>query len=300
LTTHVQARWAAVVVNFEAGSLLEQCVRSVLADTSAGDVELAVVDNESRDDSIAQLRRAFPAVQVVDAPGNVGYARAANLGIAATRAPLVAVLNSDTEVVPGTAAAMLHRVEHDPRVAAVGPRIRNTDGSDYPSARSVPSVIDAVGHGMLGLFLPRNRFTRRYRQLDADPAVARPVDWLSGAALWLRRSALDDVGGWDERYFMYMEDLDLCWRLRRAGWGVVYEPAGGVRHVQGASTARRPYRMIVEHHRSAWQFSQRRFTGARRVLLPLTAAYLALRCLLALGAHAANAGLRPGGDRRSR
>jgi N-acetylglucosaminyl-diphospho-decaprenol L-rhamnosyltransferase len=138
---------------------------------------------------------------------------------------------------------------------------------------------------VFGLFRPTNRFTRRYRQLDADPAQPRPVDWLSGAALWLRRDALDDVGGWDERYFMYMEDLDLCWRLRGRDWDVVYEPAGSVRHVQGASTSRRPYRMLLEHHRSAWRFAQRRFTGWRRVLLPFTAVYLALRALLTLLTH---------------
>jgi N-acetylglucosaminyl-diphospho-decaprenol L-rhamnosyltransferase len=284
-------RWAAVVVNFEAGPLLVGCVRSVLADTSAGEVELVVVDNGSADDSVAQLRRALPDVRVVRAPGNVGYARGVNLGIAATRAPAIAVLNADTEIAPGTAAAMLQRLDADARLGAIGPRIRNTDGTDYPSARSIPSVVDAIGHGAFGMFRPRNRFTRRYRQLDADPGVSRPVDWLSGAAVWLRRTALDDVGGWDERYFMYFEDVDLCWRLRRAGWGVQYEPAGGVVHVQGVSTSRRPYRMLIAHHRSAWQFARRRFTGWRRVLLPFAAAYLVARALVTMAAHAF--GVRP-------
>jgi N-acetylglucosaminyl-diphospho-decaprenol L-rhamnosyltransferase len=290
--------WAVVIVNFEAGPLLTSCARSVLADTSAGAPELVVVDNDSHDDSVTQLEREFPAVRVVHAPGNVGYARAANLGIAATRAPVVAVVNADAELTVGTAAALLRRFDGDPRIGAVGPRIRNLDGTDYPSARSQPSLVDAVGHGVFGLFRPTNRFTRRYRQLDADPSQPRAVDWLSGAALWLRRDALDDVGGWDERYFMYMEDLDLCWRLRRRDWDVVYEPAGSVRHVQGASTARRPYRMLLEHHRSAWRFAQRRFTGWRRVLLPFTAGYLALRALLVLATHWARA--RSGGVTTSR
>jgi N-acetylglucosaminyl-diphospho-decaprenol L-rhamnosyltransferase len=269
-------------------------VRSVLADTSAGDVELVVVDNGSRDDSIARLERACPGTRVVHAPGNVGYARAANLGIAATRAPVVAVCNADLEIAPGTMGALVAAFDADARLGAAGPRIRNTDGTDYPSARSLPSLVDAVGHGALGMFRPDNRFTRRYRQLDADPAVPRAVDWLSGAAMWLRRDALDDVGGWDERYFMYMEDVDLCWRLRRAGWGVRYEPAGSVVHVQGASTARRPYRMILEHHRSAWRFTRRRYTGWRRVLLPFSAVYLTLRAALAMGHHASGVARRSG------
>jgi N-acetylglucosaminyl-diphospho-decaprenol L-rhamnosyltransferase len=291
------ARWAAVVVNYETGPLLTQCVRSILADTSAGEPELVVVDNGSSDDSIARLQRELPQVLVVHAPGNVGYARGVNLGTAATRAPVVAVLNADTELGVGTAAALLDRLDRDERVGAIGPRVCNTDGSDYPSARSVPSVVDAVGHGVLGLFRPRNRFTRRYRQLDADPARPRSVDWLSGAAIWLRRRALDDVGGWDERYFMYMEDIDLCARLSAAGWQIVYDPGGRVHHVQGASTSRRPYRMLLEHHRSAWRYATTRFTGWRRILLPFTACYLVLRAALAIAAHATGR-VRPRGGNR--
>jgi N-acetylglucosaminyl-diphospho-decaprenol L-rhamnosyltransferase len=279
-------RWAAVIVNYEAGELLVQCVRSVLADQSAGPVELVVVDNASQDASVERLRTAFPDVRVVRAPRNVGYARAANLGIAATYASVVAVLNADLTVAPGTASALVGRLETDTGIGAIGPRVRNLDGSDYPSARNQPSVGLAVGHGLFGLFWPSNPFTRRYRQLDADPSRARVVDWLSGSAMWFRRDALDAVGAWDERYFMYMEDLDLCWRLRRDGWRVEYEPAAAVTHVQGASTSRHPYRMLLEHHRSAWRFARRRFQGPHVVLLPFAAIYLGFRAVLALGEHA--------------
>ena len=111
------------------------------------------------------------------------------------------------------------------------------------------------------------------------------------------RRALDEVGGWDERYFMYLEDVDLCWRLRGAGWEITYEPAGVVDHVQGASTARTPYRMLAEHHRSAWRFARRRFTGARALVLPFAAVYLArARCPgdgCARLARAENRGVHP-------
>jgi N-acetylglucosaminyl-diphospho-decaprenol L-rhamnosyltransferase len=282
----VTRAWAAVVVNFEPGPLLTECVRSVLADTSAGEVELVVVDNGSHDGSIETLQTAFSEVHVISAPGNVGYARAANLGIAATRAPVVAVLNPDLTMDFGTAKAMRACFDDEPRLGAAGPRIRNVDGSDYPSARKSPSVPVAVGHGLFGLWWPANPFTARYRELDADPAQPRSVDWVSGAAIWLRRSALDVVGGWDERYFMYMEDLDLCRRIRHAGFDVAYEPAGAVTHVQGASTARHPYRMLVQHHRSAWRFARRRLPGPTAVLLPFAGLYLLVRCGLAMAEHA--------------
>jgi N-acetylglucosaminyl-diphospho-decaprenol L-rhamnosyltransferase len=282
----VTGSWAAVVINYQGGPLLTACVRSVLADTSAGEVDLVVVDNGSGDGSVDALQAEIPGVRVICSPGNVGYARAANLGIAATRAPVVAVLNLDLTVEPGTAKAMLARLDDEPALGAVGPRIRNVDGTDYPSARRSPSVALAVAHGLLGLWWPSNPFTVRYRELDADPAQPRLVDWVSGAAIWLRRSALDAAGGWDEGYFMYMEDLDLCSRLCAAGFDIAYEPAGSVIHVQGASTSRTPYRMLVQHHRSAWRFARRRLTGAAAVLLPFAAVYLSVRCCLAMAEHA--------------
>ena len=134
------------------------------------------------------------------------------------------------------------------------------------------------------LVWPRNPWTRRYRQLDVDHSVPRDVDWLSGAALWLRREAIDAEGAFDERYFMYFEDVDLCWRLRGGGWRCRYLPAAGALHVQGTATARRPYRMIAEHHRSAWIHARDRYRGARALALPAIAAVLTLR-LLGAWAH---------------
>jgi len=278
--------WAAVVVNHEAGDLLDRCVRSLLAAPDAPG-ELLIVDNASTDGSATAVAAAHPDVTVIHASTNGGYSRAANLGIAASTAAVVAVLNPDTEFEAGTARALLDRFDHEPDLGAAGPRVRNLDGTQYPSARSIPTFGDTVGHALFGLLWPGNRFTRRYRQLDADPDAARDVDWLSGSAIWLRRTALDDVGGWDERYFMYVEDVDLCWRLRRHGWRVAYEPAGCVIHVQGAVTRTRPYRMLAEHHRSLWRFAERRWVGARRLFLGPAAVFLAIRAGLTMVHHAA-------------
>jgi N-acetylglucosaminyl-diphospho-decaprenol L-rhamnosyltransferase len=270
--------WAAVVVNFNAGELLLRCVRSVLADPSAGSPpEVVVVDNGSHDDSVEALRRELPDVVVVEPGANLGYARGANLGIAATRAGVIAVLNPDVEVDPGAGATMLAGFRADERLGALGPHIRDEHGVTYPSVRGVPSLADAVGHAVLGPLRPGNRFTRRYRQLDADPDRPRDAEWVSGAAIWLRRAALDDVGGWDEGFFLFMEDVDLCWRLRGAGWRVAYEPGGRVVHREGASRSAHPYRSIVAHHRSALRFASKRWRGARRLLLGPAAALLAAR-----------------------
>ena len=275
--------WAAVVVNYNAGTALIGCVTSLLAQEPAP--ELVVVDNASTDGSVDGLRRAHPGVRVVHAGGNLGYARASNLGIAATVAPVVAVLNPDTVLRPGTGAALSRRFAAEADLGAAGPRLCNPDGTVYPSARRVPGLVDAVGHGLLFFVWQDNPFTARYRETGADPDRPRDVDWVSGAAVWLRRAALDDVGGWDERYFMYVEDVDLCWRLRRAGWRVAYEPGGTVTHLLGVSTAGRPYRMIAEHHRSLLRFASARFTGPKRALLPPAAVFLSARGALAMAHH---------------
>jgi N-acetylglucosaminyl-diphospho-decaprenol L-rhamnosyltransferase len=275
--------WAAVVVNYNAGPALLDCVASVLAQDPVP--ELVVVDNASTDGSVDGLRRAHPGVRIVNSGANLGYARAANLGIAATDAPVVAVLNPDTVLLPGAGRALAARFAADPDLGAAGPRLHNDDGTVYPSARKIPGLLDAVGHGLLFFVWPANPFTARYRETGADPARPRDVDWVSGAAVWLRRAALDAVGGWDERYFMYVEDVDLCWRLRRAGWRVAYEPAGTVEHIRGVSTASRPYRMIAEHHRSLLRFASVRFTGPKGALLAPAAAFLAARGALAMAHH---------------
>jgi N-acetylglucosaminyl-diphospho-decaprenol L-rhamnosyltransferase len=292
------APFALVVVNYESGSALTACVQSFVADDSAGGApEVVVVDNGSSDGSTAGLLAAVGDVRVLTPPRNLGYAVAANRGIAATTAPVVAVCNPDLRVAPGTAAAILECFT-DAAVGAAGPRVKNADGSTYPSGRLVPTLPDAIGHTVLATLWPENPFSRRYRQLDADPAAARDVDWVSGAAIWLRRDALDSVGGWDEGFFMYVEDVDLCWRLRRAGWRVRYEPGGSVTHVQGLSTRRHPYRMIIEHHRSSLRFAAKRWVGPRRLLLAPAAVLLGVRALLAMAVHAC--GPRSGGPKGSR
>jgi len=280
------ARWAAVVVNYESGALLADCVDALLADDSAGPVDVVVVDNGSTDGSVATLHARHPEVAVMDPHANLGYGRAANLGIAATRAPVVLVINPDAMLTPGSARAVLDAFAAAPDLAVVGPRILNPDGSTYPSARTAPGTGVAVGHAVLGRIAPHNRFTRAYRQTDADTGVPRDVDWVSGAALWFRRDALDRVGGWDERYFMFLEDVDVCREITTAGDRVRYEPEAVVTHVVGASRSRAPVRSVVAHHRAAYRYLDKWWTGPRRLALPAAAGFLGARAAVSAASAA--------------
>jgi N-acetylglucosaminyl-diphospho-decaprenol L-rhamnosyltransferase len=276
----------AVVINFNAAEHLVGCVGSLLA---AG-ADVVVVDNASSDDSKALLSAAHPDVRWIDAGANLGYGGGANLGAAGSGADVL-VCNPDLTVDPGAVRALADRLAAEADLGVVGPLVRNQDGTVYPSARTFPDLVDAIGHGLLGLLLPQNRFTRRYRLLDWDHRDRRTVDWVSGACLLVRRKAWDAVGGFDTTYFMYLEDVDLCWRIGRAGWRVAFEPAAEVVHLQGASTRLHPYRMLAVHHLSMWRFAWRSTEGARRAMLPVVAAGLVARFGVACARH------RAGGQR---
>jgi len=274
---------AAVVVNHDAGAVLRTCVSSL---RSEGVAEVVVVDNASTDGSVEALVADDPRVVVVCTGANLGYGSGVNRGLAAVGGDYVLVSNPDVAVHGGALDRLRLVLDADPTVAIAGPCIREPDGSRYPSARSFPSMIDAAGHALLGQLAPENPFSRRYRMAEIHTQVTTSVDWVSGACFLARRDALEELGGFDEGYFMYVEDVDLCWRAHRAGWGVVFVPGAEVTHLQGVSTARRPYRMLVAHHRSALRFASRTTTGARRLLLPGVAAVLAVRLALAVGKQA--------------
>jgi N-acetylglucosaminyl-diphospho-decaprenol L-rhamnosyltransferase len=279
---------AAVIVNYNARDHLLECVRSLRAD---GVETVVVADNSSVDGSQEALVGADSDARWVGTGGNLGYGAGANRGVAVTAEPILFVLNPDVVVEPGTVKALVAALERDDGLAAVGPRIEDPDGSLYPSARRFPDLAVAAGHAFLGYVAPNNRFSRAYKLLDWDHSQAGEVDWVSGSCFAVRRDAFEAVGGFDESFFMYVEDVDLCWRLRRAGWRVGYEPAGRVVHTGGVSTDQTPYRMILEHHRSLWRFARRTAKGPRRWALPAVAAGLAVRTLVAWF-HRALAGWR--------
>jgi N-acetylglucosaminyl-diphospho-decaprenol L-rhamnosyltransferase len=264
-----------VVVDYNAGPHLARCIDSVVAQTGDASVEVVVVDNASRDGSAKRAAAAHPEVTLIENPDNRGFATAANQGIRATSAPFVFVLNPDAEISAGTLSGLVKLAADRPTAGAIGPLVREPDGSIYPSARKIPSIGEAVGHAFLQPFDPDNRFSRAYTMSGWDRASEREVSWVSGSCVLLRRDALDQVGLFDEGYFMYAEDADLCTRLRAAGWKVLFTPELEVTHERGVSTGN-SRRMIHEHSRSIYRyFAKHHASGWRRVLLPF--AWIALR-----------------------
>jgi N-acetylglucosaminyl-diphospho-decaprenol L-rhamnosyltransferase len=266
---------SVVVVNYNAGGYLTRSVASVFASANGLDIEVLVVDNASRDGSARAAAAAEPRTRVIENPENRGLSAAWNQGAGETSAPWILFLNPDAEVSAGELATFLKVANDRPDVAVVGPLIRNPDGSIYESGRVFPTVGQAVGHAFLGPFVQENRFSRAYRQSDWDRRSEREVDWVSGAAMLVRRSAFDEVGRFDEGFWLYGEELDLSTRLRDAGWTVLFSPELEVVH-EGAVSTGRSRRMAILHSMSIYRyFSKHRARGWRRLLLPF--AWVALR-----------------------
>jgi N-acetylglucosaminyl-diphospho-decaprenol L-rhamnosyltransferase len=271
-------RVACVVVDYHAGAHLRVAVASLLAD---GVGELVVVDNGGGGAARRALGDLERHVVVVEPSRNLGFGAGANRGVAALQdGDVVVVANPDVVAHPGALATLVAELEANPTWAIVGPTILNEHGVVYPSVRRFPSMLDAVGHATLGRVWSTNPFTRRYRESGARPDGT--ADWVSGSFFVVRREAFERLGGFDEGYFMFAEDMDLCWRARGAGYAVGTAPSAVVTHVEGVSRRSAPKRMLVAHHVSAMRFASRTTSGPARLLLPLAAAILSLRLVAML------------------
>lgn len=244
-----------VCVTYHPGAELEEFVTSLAVATSAP-TELVLVDNGADHTVAAEVAERHGATLLT--PGrNLGYGAAANLGARGAEQPWIVVANPDIVWHPGSLDLVLDAGERT-GAGAVGPRLLNTDGTVYPSARALPSLSAGIGHALLSRVWPGNPWTRAYRR-DDDADAERAAGWLSGACLVLRREAFEQVGGFDEQYFMFFEDTDLGDRLGRAGWTNLYVPAAQVTHIGGTSWRARPAPMIRAHHASALRYLRGRY-----------------------------------------
>jgi N-acetylglucosaminyl-diphospho-decaprenol L-rhamnosyltransferase len=265
---------SAVVVDYHADQVLVECVDSLLANEVG---EIVVVENGEVGSVPSSLVKR--GVVLVSPGVNLGYGRGVNRGVAFTRSTrYLLVSNPDVVVHEGTVAALVDYLETHPTVALVGPAILRPDGTVYPSQRVFPNVWLAGLHAMLSPLWPENPATRRYRSTRSDGTV----DWVSGACFLVRRSAFELVGGFDERYFMFAEDMALCWQLREHGFEVAATSDATVTHLEGVSRARASREMLIAHHRSALRFEFHTARGWRRVLVPLASLVLSLRLVLVL------------------
>ena len=263
-----------VTVTYSPGPHLERFLASLSLATERP-ISVLLADNGSTDGTPQEAVERYPNVRLFATGANLGYGTAVNRAVAQLAesgddgADWMIVANPDVQWGPGSIDALLDAAGRWPRAGALGPLIRDPDGSLYPSARHLPSLIRGSMHALVGPFWKSNPWTLAYRQERLEPSE-RPVGWLSGSCLLVRRSAFSQVGGFDERYFMYMEDVDLGDRLGRAGWQSVYVPSSEVLHHRGHATGYDPESHLAAHHRSTYLFLSDRHPGWRRAPLRWT------------------------------
>lgn len=285
---------STIIVNYNAGPLLRGCVDSLLGCPLG--IEIIVVDNASHDGSLEGLPES-PQVRIIRNPANVGFAAACNIGMRAASAPFLLFLNPDCYFQPGAVATLLAGLQSGERVGMVGGLLVNEDGSEQGGGRrAVPtpwrSFVRAFG---------LHRFADRWPKLFYDfhlhkqplPDAPIEVEAISGACLLVRGDAVDDVGVWDEGYFLHCEDLDWCMRFRQKGWKILFVPDARISHALGACSQSR--RVFVEWHKHKGmmrfyrKFFGHQYPGGLMVLVAagvwlrfgLMATYLTARRLLA-------------------
>jgi N-acetylglucosaminyl-diphospho-decaprenol L-rhamnosyltransferase len=277
-----------VTVTYSPGPHLDRFL-ATMAHATERPVTVVMADNGSTDGAPEEALERHPNARLLRTGANLGYGTAVNRAVAeyladpATDSEFFVVANPDVLWGPRSIDAMLEAAARWPRAGALGPLIRDPDGSVYPSARHQPSFVRGGMHAVVGPIWKSNPWTAAYRQERTEPSE-RPVGWLSGSCLLLRRAAFEQVGGFDERYFMYMEDVDLGDRLEAAGWLNVYVPTAEILHDKGHSTGRDPARNLAAHHASTYTFLADRHRG--RWQAPLRWAFksaLAARSRLVVG-----------------
>ncbi len=282
-----------VIVSYRCEDLLRDCLASLREHAPKAPMTVFVVDNASNDGTVDMVREEFPEARLIASDENVGFSAANNMAIRQGGAPYVLVLNPDTRMTPGTLDRLLELMDERRDVGICGCRLELEDGTfDHAAKRSFPTPLGALAHFTgIGRWSRAPKALAQYRAPEVDEG---PVDAVNGAFMLMRRRMLDEVGLFDEGYWMYMEDLDLCYRAKQAGWITWYAPAAFVIHVKhGSSGARRPPRLVYAFHRGMYRFYRLHYAGKHSHMMR-GCIYLGIGLKLAAAvAHSAGlAGLR--------
>ncbi|GAS84712.1 glycosyltransferase family 2 protein [Paenibacillus amylolyticus] len=257
-----------IIVNFNTRQLTLDCLASMYASQTSYKYEVIVIDNASHDGSVEAIREVYPDVQLIANQNNTGFAVANNQGMELAKGRYILLLNSDTVVQPDTLHTMIYFMDRHPEMGASGCKVILPDGSlDKACKRGfpTPSASFYYAFGISRLFPDRPKFNQ-YQLGHLSPDDEYPVDCLVGAFMLVRRETIDQVGGLDETFFMYGEDIDWCYRIKEAGWGIFYYPRTYIVHYKGGSARRKPLKITYEFHRAMWVFHRKHYAKKYNLL----------------------------------
>ena len=250
-----------VIVTWNSSGLIGECLDSIYIHKGKLKFEVLVVDNDSRDATKDIIREFYPQVIVIENKENSGYAKANNQGIQCSLGKYILLLNPDTRLKDNALLDLFLFMEHHPEAGAAGPQLLNQDGSIQSSCREFPGFSTLISE-ILGLsyLFPKSKSFARWRMGYFDHDSLREVDQPMGSALMLRRKALNQVGLMDESFVMFFNDVDLCYRLKKANWKIYFYPEAKAYHLLGASTRKAKSKMIYLSHRGYYKFLKKHRT----------------------------------------
>ncbi|MBI5249260.1 MAG: glycosyltransferase family 2 protein [Desulfomonile tiedjei] len=268
-----------VVVNRNTADLLIRCLDFIFSSELTETLQVILVDNGSTDDSVSRVKGAYPGVEIIEAGRNLGFAAANNRAFEKATGRYLILVNTDALLERHCAAKLLALMESNPRVGMAGPQLLNQDGSLQTSYEAVPTLAtETLNRSLLKRLFPK-RFPGKATRLSGP----EPVEALIGAVMIIRRKALEELGGFDEGYFFFLEETDLAVRMRKAGWGVMHEPAAVATHLQGATAKTYQAGARIEFYRSRYLFFEKHYgIAAMRFLRAVIVANLTLNAV-ALG-----------------
>ncbi|WP_025847887.1 glycosyltransferase family 2 protein [Paenibacillus ehimensis] len=250
-----------IILNYNTRELTLNCLKSIHLSQTTYTYEVILIDNNSMDNSVEAIRKAFPSVHLICNDVNVGYSKANNQGMRVAKGRYVLLLNSDTVIQQDTLHTMIQFMEQDENIGAAGCKVVLPDGTLDKACRRgfpTPSASFYYAFGFSKLFPDNPRFNQ-YQLTHLDQDKDYPVDCLVGAFMMVRREAIDQVGMLDEQFFMYGEDIDWCYRIKQGGWNIYYYPYTQITHYKGASSRRKPFKIIYEFHRAMYLFHQKHY-----------------------------------------
>lgn len=269
---------SVAIVNYNTCEHLRACLMTIEPEMVS---RVVVVDNASSDGSVSMVQAEYPWVKIYANRKNLGYGAAANQAIAGCEGPHVLLLNSDTRLQPGTLCVLNDYLDRHPGAAIVGPRLLNPNGTLQPSCYPLPTPLhvflqeSTLARLISGIPILRDRYARTWNH-----AQDRLVPWVLGAALAIRRQAFDAVGGFDTSFFVYAEEIDLCYRLRKAGWQTHFTPRTNIIHYGGASTRQQREEMTAQFFFSMVHFYRQHYSKSRLIQLFIVMKSIVLARLL--------------------
>ncbi|HMK37203.1 MAG TPA: glycosyltransferase family 2 protein [Desulfomonilaceae bacterium] len=276
MTEHLPKSLSVIIVNRNTADLLVRCIGHVYGSDLPETPEVCVVDNGSSDDSVKRVREVYPEAIVIEAGRNLGFAAANNLAFAETAGRFVLLVNTDAMLDEACAGKLLSLMTTDVRIGMAGPQLLNEDGTPQTSYEAVPTLATET----LNRSLLKRLFPGKYPGKTRLFAGPQPVEALIGAVMMIRRDALDELHGFDEDYFFFLEETDLAVRMRKGGWKVVHEPGAKAFHLQGATAKTYQAGARIEFYRSRYLFFQKHYGVATAgVLRGVMTANLALNVL---------------------